>query len=280
MLFLKNNEIPDVAESCFRVSYCKLLFLAINCSAGLSGTTTQRPCLCPKVRAITASTELCCTVRRQSFLSLQCKAQLQLHIFLHITTFGFANPQGRPVAPARVKRPSGAVGGAAGAGCVWPGSGAATEGCAELPCRHRPTRNGRGCAAQTRTRGPAVENGDQTGGPRAGAAVTAPAEAPGGVQEPALPARPGEGGREAVEETPLAFIARTAPGCAGSRSRRGALSGDGDSQEPALSCSSRLCPADAAPGLQPGPASPEVDSVLSALLPAAAPDLVQPGAGA
>lgn len=83
-----------------------------------------------------------------------------------------------------------------------------------------------------------------------------------------------------MEETPPAFIGHTASGCAGSRRRRRALSGDGDSQEPALSCSSSLCPADAAPGLQPGPASAEVDSVLSALLPAAAPDLVQPGAGA
>lgn len=152
MLFFKNNEIPDVAETCFRVSYCKLLFLSINSSAGLSGTTTQRPCLCSKVHAITASTALCCTLRRQSFISLQCKAQVQLHILVHITTFGAVNPQGRPVAPARAKpapRPYRGCRRCRRAGGVSPRSGAALRLCrglrgAALLCPHpsAPEREG------------------------------------------------------------------------------------------------------------------------------------------
>lgn len=289
MLFFKNNEIPDVAESCFRVAYCKLLFLSINSSAGLNGTTTQRPCLCPKVHAITASTAVILYgTKTKVFIGLQCKTQLQLHTLVHITTFVFVNPQGRPVAPARGKpapRPCRGSRRCRRAGGVSPRSGAALRRCrglrgAALPAHIRPPHNGKGCVTQRGRRGSAVEDGHQPGGSRTGAPVTAEAEAPGGAQDPALPARPGREGGRRVEETPPAFIARTAPGCAGSPRRRGALSGDSDLRQPCLSCPSRLCPADGAPGLQPGPASPEVDSVLSALLPAAAPDLVQPGAGA
>lgn len=283
MLFFKNNEIPDVAESCFRVSYCKLLFLSINSSAGLSGTTTQRPRLWPKVHAVTASTALCCTVRRQSFISLQCKAQLQPHIFVHITTSGLVNPQGRPVVPARgTPAPCprrGCRRCRRGGRCLAPAAG---QLCAELPLpRLHPSARGR---ERLRYSERERRSGGAGRGPAGGIAGRGSChggeQAPGRAQEPALPARPGREGGRRVEETPPAFIARTAPGCAGSRRRRGALSGDSDSQEPSLSYPSRLCPVGDAPGLQPGPASPQVHSVLSALLPAAAPDLVQPGAGA
>lgn len=205
---------------------------------------------------------------------------------MRITTLGLVNPQGRPVVPARGKPTPCPCRGCRrcrrGGRCLAPAAGqpgSSARSCLSPACI-RPPENGKGCAAQSGRSGPAAEDGDQSRGPRARAAVTAATEAPGRAQEPALPARPGREGGRRVEETPPAFIALTAPGCAGSRRRRGALSGDSDSEEPSLSCPSRLCPADSAPGLQPDPASAEVDSVLSALLPAAAPDLVQPGAGA
>lgn len=288
MLFFKNNEIPDVAESCFRVAYCKLLFLSIKVVLVLMGQPLKGLVYARKFMLSLPPQQLYCTVRRQSFIGLQCKTQLQLHTLVHITTFVFVNPQGRPVAPARGKpapRPCRGSRRCRRAGGVSPRSGAALRRCrglrgAALPAHIRPPHNGKGCVTQRGRGGSAVEDGHQPGESRTGAPVTAEAEAPGGAQDPALPARPGREGGRWVEETPPAFIARTAPGCAGSPRRRGALSGDSDLQQPCLSCPSRLCPADGAPGLQPGPASPEVDSVLSALLPAAAPDLVQPGAGA
>lgn len=198
MLFFKNNEIPDVAESCFRVSYCKLLFLSINSSAGLSGTTTQRPCLCPKVHAITASTALCRRVRRQSFIDLQCKTQLQLHTLVHITTFGFVNPQGRPVAPARGKPAPGPCRGSrrcrrAGGRCLAPERGRSRRS----PCPHpsAPQREGLRYSERQRRLG---------GGGRAAArGITVKGSCHGGGKgsRPGTGSRPactaGKGGREA-----------------------------------------------------------------------------------
>lgn len=203
------------------------------------------------------------------------------HICAYVTSFGFVNPQGRPETPARGKpapRPCRGGRGCRRAGGVSARSGAALRRCrglrgAALPCR---PRTGRAALLREGEEVPRWRTWTGRG--------TAPLCHGGRGSRRGAAARPagtaGEEGREALEETPPAFIARTAPGCAGSRRRTGALSGDSDLQEPSLSCPSRLCPADRAPGLQPGPASPEVDSVLSALLPAAAPDLVQPGAGA
>lgn len=133
---------------------------------------------------------------KTKLISLQRKAQLQLHIFEHMTTFGFVNPQGRPVVaargePGRSELPR--LG-------VSPRSGAALRSCL---CLSLPA-SARGAAGRLRDsagRGSAVQDGSSRGW-RAG--LRSRRQFPAGRRSPPCPHGPG--GRAGGGDTPV-FIA-------------------------------------------------------------------------
>lgn len=193
---MKYQTLLKVASGSHTGSFCSL---QLHSSAGLSVTTIQRPCLCPKFVLSLPPQSYVARYEDKASLVFNVSTTSAPHICAH-NYFRVCKSAGEACGSRQGKAPKrGCLRSRRGGRCLAGQRGRCRglRGAARaLPCLHRPARNGRGCAAQTGTTGPAVEDGDQPGGPQAGAAVTVPAEAPGGPQEPALLARPGrEGGR-------------------------------------------------------------------------------------
>lgn len=159
---------------------------------------------------------------KTKLISLQRKAQIQLHVFMHMTTFGFVNPQGRPVAAAR---------GEPGLSVSRPAAGQPCGAASASPCLHPPAGQREGLRDSAGRRGSAVQDGCSRG-PRAG--LRSRRRLPAGRRSPPCPHGPG--GRAGGGDTP-AFIA--AP-------HRGALP-LGAAEEPCRGAAARSSPPYPAP---------------------------------